>query len=78
MAEERRKVDPDFQDGAVRIVHDSGRPLAEVACEMAVPAGSHGNWFAKAIRSTPAAPWRRTSARSRCGCDARSGSCAWR
>lgn len=34
MAEERRKFDPDFRAGAVRIVKESGRPIAQVAREL--------------------------------------------
>ena len=31
MSEKRRKFDQDFKDGAVRIVLESGRPVAEIA-----------------------------------------------
>jgi transposase len=44
MAEQRRKFDGDFRDGAVRIVLESGRPIAEVARELGVHPGTLGNW----------------------------------
>jgi transposase len=47
MPEKRRKFDSDFRDGAVRLVLDTGRPIAEVAREIAVRDGTLGNWVAK-------------------------------
>ena len=34
MAETRRKLDQDFNEGAVRLVRKAGRPVAEVAAEV--------------------------------------------
>jgi transposase len=48
MPEKRRKFDQDFKDGAVRIVLESGRPIAEVARELDVHEGTLGNWVNKA------------------------------
>jgi transposase len=31
MAESRRKFDHDFRDGAVRLVRETGKPIAQVA-----------------------------------------------
>jgi transposase len=31
MAENRKKYDKEFRDGAVRIVEESGKPIAQVA-----------------------------------------------
>jgi transposase len=56
MPEKRRKFDQDFKDGAVRIVLESGRPIAEVARELDVHEGTLGNWVNKAkANMTPGA-----------------------
>jgi transposase len=47
MPDKRRKFDDDFKDGAVRIVLESGRPVAEVARELDVHEGRLGNWVNK-------------------------------
>lgn len=44
MAETRRKFDEDFKQGAIRLVRESNRPIAEVARELGVNAGTLGNW----------------------------------
>ena len=44
MAEIRRRFDADFRDGAVRIVVETGRPIAEVARELGINEGTLGNW----------------------------------
>jgi transposase len=51
MPERRRKFDSDFRDGAVRIVVESGRPIAEVARELGIHDGTLGNWVAKVRES---------------------------
>ncbi|SRR6266511_4001111 len=48
MAETRRKFDQDFRDGAVRIVRESGKPIAQVARDLGIHEGTLGNWVAKA------------------------------
>ena len=48
MAETRRKFDQDFRDGAVRIVRETGRPIAQVARDLGVDEGTLGNRVAKA------------------------------
>jgi transposase len=46
-----RKFDHDFQEGAVRIVFETEKPIAEVARELGVNAGTLGNWVARARRA---------------------------
>ena len=36
MAESRRKFDQDFREGAVRIVRETGKPVAQVARDLGV------------------------------------------
>ena len=47
MAETRRKFDEDFKQGAVRIVRETGKPIAQVARELGINEGTLGNWCAK-------------------------------
>ena len=44
MAETRRKVDHDFREGAVRLVQETGKPIAEVARDLGINPGTLGNW----------------------------------
>lgn len=48
MAERRKKFDQEFKDGAVRIVQETGKPVAQVARDLGVNEGTLGNWVAKA------------------------------
>ena len=47
MGETRRKFDQDFRDGAVRIVRETGNPVAQVARDLGVNEGTLGNWVAQ-------------------------------
>lgn len=51
MAEARRKFDREFREGAVRIVRETGKPIAQVARELGVNAGTLANWVARDKRS---------------------------
>ena len=47
MPDSRRKYDPEFREGAVRIVRETGKPIAQIARDLGVHAGTLGNWVAK-------------------------------
>ena len=47
MAGTRRKFDEDFKAGAVRIVRETGKPIAQVARELGINEGTLGNWCAR-------------------------------
>ena len=47
MAENRRKFDEDFRRGAVRMVQETGKPIAQVARELGINEGTLGNWCIK-------------------------------
>ena len=43
MAQHRRKFSPQFKAEAVQFVIEMGRPIAEIACELAINEGTLGN-----------------------------------
>ncbi len=51
MTETRWKFDRDFQQGAVRLVLETGKPIAQVARELGINEGTLGNWCAKDRRA---------------------------
>ena len=44
MSHPRRRHDPEFKAGAVRIVRETRRPISEVARELGIGAGVLGSW----------------------------------
>ena len=54
MSEIRRRFDPEFREGAVRIVRETGKPIAQVAGDLGINAGTLGNWCAQERAAQPA------------------------
>jgi transposase len=48
---EKRKYDREFREGAVRIVEETGKPIAQVARDLGVVEGTLGNWVKRARES---------------------------
>ena len=46
MAGTRRKFDEDFRRGAVQLVFETGKPIAQVARDLGIHEGTLGNWSA--------------------------------
>jgi transposase len=44
MSEKRKKYDAEFRQGAVRIVEETRKPIAQVARDLGVNEGTLGNW----------------------------------
>lgn len=47
MSRHRRKYDEEFREGAVRIVRETGKSIAEVGRDLGINPGTLGNWVAK-------------------------------
>ncbi|WP_371781678.1 transposase [Streptosporangium subroseum] len=45
MGETRRSFDPEFRAGAVRIVRETGKSIAQVAKDLGINAGTLANWM---------------------------------
>lgn len=48
MPEKRKKYDREFREGAVRIVEETGKPIAQIARDLGVNEGTLGNWVNQA------------------------------
>ena len=48
MPEIRKRYDREFREGAVRIVEETGKPIAQVARDLGVNEGTLGNWMNRA------------------------------
>jgi transposase len=51
MVRQYRKFDEDFKAGAVRLVFETGKPIAQVARDLGINDGTLGNWVATARRA---------------------------
>jgi transposase len=51
MTRQYRKFDQDFRQGAVRLVFETGKPIAQVARELGINDGTLGNWCARERRN---------------------------
>jgi transposase-like protein len=78
MPEIRKRYDREFREGAVRIVEETGKPIAQVARDLGVNEGTLGNWVARAreaLRAPTGCP--AVTSRSSSGCGRRTPSCGW-
>jgi transposase len=50
MGEARRKFERDFREGAVRLVRETGKPIARVARELGVHEATVGSWVSAGRR----------------------------
>jgi len=48
MPEKRKRYDREFREGAVRIIEDTNKPIAQVARDLGVNEGTLSNWVNRA------------------------------
>jgi len=47
MPERQRKFDAEFREGAVRLVHETGKSIAQIARDLGINEGTLGNWVVR-------------------------------
>lgn len=78
VSEKRKKYDREFRGGVVRIVEETGRPVAQIARGFGVSAGILGNWVNRACEAAQGSGGcRRTTWRNSSGWVLRSASSGW-
>src|SRR3954454_1408294 len=69
MPEIRKRYDREFREGAVRIVEETNKPIAQVARDLGVNEGTLGNWVNRAREAAEGTRGcRGTTSRSSSGC----------
>ncbi len=86
MPEKRRKFDAEFREGAVRLVRETGKPIAAIARDLGVNEGTLGNWVIKdkaardgveGLSRDDAAELKRLRRTRSCGWNVMSSSARW-
>src|ERR671918_2486508 len=78
MPEIRKKYDREFREGAVRIVEETNKPIAQVARDLGVNEGTLGNWVTRAREARQGTEGlSKGTSRSSSGCAPRSRSFGW-
>ncbi len=47
MPEKRRRYDPEFREGAVRVVRETGKSIRQIAEDLGINPGTLANWVMK-------------------------------